>query len=54
MLEDYAVLFKKQSISQVQALPYNAFKAVLHDTIAPQIQIARNMGFAADWSYTAT
>lgn len=54
MLEDYAVLFKKQSISQVQALPYNAFKAVLHDTIAPQIQIAKNMGFAADWSYTAT
>lgn len=51
MLEDYAVLFKKHSVSQVQALSYNAFRAVLHDTIAPQIQIARNMGFVSNWSY---
>lgn len=54
LLEDYTLLFKKHSVSEVQKLPFVAFKAILHDTIAPQIQIARNMGFAADWSYTAT
>jgi hypothetical protein len=52
LLEDYVLLFKKQSVIEVQTLPFEDFKTILHDTIAPQIQIARNMGFIADWSYT--
>lgn len=51
LLEDYVLLFKSQSAAEIQALSFNAFKATLHDTIAPQIQIARNMGFVANWSY---
>lgn len=51
LLEDYVLLFKKQTIAEVVALPAPIFKSVLHDTIAPQMQIARNMGFASDWSY---
>lgn len=51
LLEDYVLLFKRQSVNEVQTLPFDTFKATLHDTIAPQIQIARNMGFTADWSY---
>ncbi|MEI2613441.1 MAG: HNH endonuclease domain-containing protein [Candidatus Promineifilaceae bacterium] len=52
LLEDYALLFKKQSVVEVQALRFEEFKTVMRDTIAPQMQIARNMGFIADWSYT--
>lgn len=51
LLEDYTLLFKKQSANEVQELPFEVFKSTLHDTIAPQLQIARNMGFVGDWSY---
>lgn len=51
LLEDYVLLFKRQSAAEIQALSFNAFKATLHDTIAPQIQIAQNMGFEANWRY---
>jgi hypothetical protein len=50
-VEDYVLLFKRPSISDIQTLPFTAFREVLRDTLAPQIQIARNMGFTADWSY---
>jgi hypothetical protein len=53
LLEDYVLLFRKQSVAEVQALSFDAFKGVLQETVAPQIQIARNMGFSADWSYRA-
>ncbi|MCC6604729.1 MAG: HNH endonuclease [Anaerolineae bacterium] len=52
LVEDYVLLFKRLSVPDIQTMPFNAFKEILHDTIAPQIQIARNMGFTADWSYT--
>ena len=51
LLEDYVLLFKKEDVGEVKALSSDQFTALLHDTIAPQIQIARNMGFTADWSY---
>ncbi|MDA0242451.1 MAG: HNH endonuclease [Chloroflexi bacterium] len=52
LLEDYVLLYKKQTIAEVAALPSAMFKGVLHDTIAPQMQIARNMGFAPDWRWS--
>lgn len=49
--EDYVLLFKRPSLLDIQTMPLDAFKQTLHDTLAPQIQIARNMGFTANWSY---
>jgi hypothetical protein len=51
LLEDYVLLFKKENVAEVKAMPSEQFVTLLYDTIAPQIQIAQNMGFAADWSY---
>jgi hypothetical protein len=53
LLEDYVLLFKKRDIDEVKALSADQFTALLHDTIVPQMQIAQNMGFTADWSYIA-
>jgi len=52
LLEDYTLFLRAASLAEVQELPFEAFREVLHDTIVPQFQIARNMGFAAHWSYT--
>ncbi len=51
LLEDYVLLCGTQSINELQAMPVSEFKQILRDTIAPQIQIAKNMGFVVDWSY---
>lgn len=51
LLEDYVLLFRKENLAEIEKLPAAAFATALHDTIAPQIQIAKNMGFPADWSY---
>lgn len=51
LLEDYILLFRQPSVVEVQALSFDQFKGMLHDTLAPQIQIARNMGFSAGWRY---
>jgi len=53
LLEDYILLYKKQSIAELQSMPVDEFKQVLYDTIAPQVQIAKNMGFTVNWSYSA-
>lgn len=53
LFEDYILLFKMDRIAEVKALSFDQFQETLHNTIVPQIQIARNMGFAADWSYAA-
>lgn len=53
LLEDYVLLFRRQSVNEVQMLPFEEFRTTLNDTIAPQVQIARNMGFVADWRYVA-
>lgn len=54
LLEDYAILFKKADINEIRELSAASFAATLRDTISPQIQIAKNMGFPADWSYSAS
>jgi hypothetical protein len=54
LLEDYVLLFKKEDFHEVKELSSEQFVAILHDTIVPQIQIAKNMGFTADWSYSAS
>lgn len=50
LLEDYTLLFKND-VKQIKQLSVDNFSATLRDTIAPQVQIAQNMGFAANWSY---
>jgi hypothetical protein len=51
LLEDYALLFKQSSLDELTTLGLPTFRQTLQDTIIPQVQIARNMGFAANWSY---
>lgn len=54
LLEDYALLYKQDSVTALRSLPFAHFRQILFDTITPQVQIARNMGFAANWSYRAS
>ncbi|MFZ1598374.1 MAG: HNH endonuclease domain-containing protein [Anaerolineae bacterium] len=54
LLEDYALLYKQDSVAALRSLPFAHFRQILFDTITPQVQIARNMGFAANWSYRAS
>jgi hypothetical protein len=51
LLEDYILLLRQPSVDELTALSLPAFAQLLQDTITPQVQIARNMGFAANWSY---
>mgnify|MGYP000374448058 CR=1 FL=1 len=51
ILEDYITLLKGGADRQLHKLSYHEFRQSLFDTIAPQVQIARNMGFGADWRY---
>ena len=52
LLEDYVLLFKRASLDDLRALPYAAFRRGLEETLAPQFQIARSLGFGDGWSYT--
>lgn len=51
LLEDYILLLRLEGISGLQSLPFNEFHKGLYDTIVPQMQIARNMGFRVNWRY---
>jgi hypothetical protein len=51
LLEDHILLLKTASLAAVQALPYAAFRRTLEETLAPQMQIARTMGFVDGWRY---
>lgn len=51
LLEDHTTLLKSSSLAELQALPFDEFRQTLHSVVAPQIQIAANMGFVAQWSY---
>lgn len=51
-LEDYIVLLACESRKNLIHIPYNAFHDKLYETLAPQLQIARSMGFIGNWSYT--
>lgn len=54
LLEDHLLLLKRVSIQQLQETTFEYFRQVLYDTIMPQAQIARNMGFQGNWSYLTT
>ncbi|MCG2787223.1 MAG: HNH endonuclease [Anaerolineae bacterium] len=51
LLEDYALLLKLDSIASLQAILLAQFSEKLRDVISPQVQIAANMGFPAQWVY---
>ncbi len=51
LLEDYILLLRIESVRDIQMQSFQLFRDTLRDTIAPQMQIAKNMGFTADWSY---
>lgn len=51
ILEDYMILAKSDSLADLRQMPFESFRKILFDTIAPQIQVARNMGFPGDWRY---
>lgn len=50
ILEDYSLLFKL-SLKEIEALELEQFKNILWSNIAPQIQVAANMGFSANWIF---
>ncbi len=52
LLEDHLLLMKSNSIQDLQRVRFEYFWQVLFDTIAPQAQIARNMGFQDNWRYS--
>ncbi|MBX3001281.1 MAG: hypothetical protein KF893_22360 [Caldilineaceae bacterium] len=54
LIEDYILLLRQPSVEKLTDLPQPVFTQILRDTITPQIQIATNMGFAANWSYRTT
>jgi hypothetical protein len=49
--EEYSLLFNASSTAEIHGLPFSNFQETLRAAIAPQIQIATNMGFAGHWSY---
>jgi len=53
LLEDYVLLFKVSALSDLEVMPFQLFRDTFQKEIAPQIQIAANMGFAVGWRYTS-
>ncbi|GBC96504.1 hypothetical protein HRbin16_02308 [bacterium HR16] len=51
LLDDYIMLLKAPSLSSLQTLSYDHFRAKLLDSIAPQVHLARSMGFSIGWVY---
>ena len=52
-LEDYVLLFKVSGLNDFAALPFDTFRDTLKQALAPQMQIAANMGFSGGWKYAA-
>jgi hypothetical protein len=51
LLEDHLLLLGESSVNDMMDYSPYKFGEVLHNTIAPQIQIATNMGFLGGWNY---
>jgi len=51
-IEDYIILFGCEGRDELIQIPYDAFQNKLRETLAPQLQIARSMGFIGNWSYS--
>ncbi len=52
LLEDHILLFKVPTIADLQMMTFAVFRETLYQSIAPQLQIAANMGFSTGWRYT--
>jgi len=52
LLEDYVLLFKVSAVGDFQNISFPQFCNTFRQVIAPQMQIAANMGFATGWRYT--
>lgn len=51
LIEDYVILFRTATVADLRTLSWEDFKTTLYNEIAPQVQIARNMGFPTGWRY---
>ncbi len=51
LLEDYSMLLATDSISTLASISLTHFQQALHATLAPQVQIAINLGFQHGWTY---
>lgn len=51
LLEDHVLLFKVASSDDFRKMDFETFQKTLYNSVVPQIQIARNMGFPSDWVY---
>lgn len=51
ILEDHVILARVDSVAALRQMPFGDFRQLLFDNIAPQIQVARNMGFPDRWRY---
>jgi hypothetical protein len=51
LLEDYILLFGCEHRNDLNSIHYDTFYNKLYETIAPQFQVARSMGFIGNWSY---
>ena len=51
LLEDYILLLHLEDIDRLRGLSFEDFRRDLQEVVLPQIQIARNMGFRANWRY---
>lgn len=52
LLEDYIILTKEESIEQLLQMQLDTFSDHLKDVLSPQLQIAKNMGFEENWTYS--
>lgn len=52
LLEDYVIFFKVGTVDELRQMSFHQFHDTLHKNIAPQLQIAANMGFSSRWKYT--
>jgi hypothetical protein len=52
LLEDHVQLFRASTITDFQGMTFSNFRDTLYQFIAPQLQIAANMGFPTGWRYT--
>jgi hypothetical protein len=50
-LEDYVLLFKVSDARDFSKMSFEDFRETLQQAIAPQMQIAANMGFVTGWKY---
>jgi len=52
LLEDYILLLHLEDVERLRNLSFPDFRRNLQETVLPQMQIAKNMGFRANWRYT--